>query len=140
MTKERIDSLKHQFSAIITIALGADREKKAILDGRGTLLQWMFGMATQKNFEAISSQVERLGSREKIITHLLQQQATVGNESLREINTNSEIIAKLYGKQKTLEWTLETFTTTATKQVLNYLELMQGINEAFGHVEESLDQ
>ena len=97
-------------------------------------------MATQKDFEAISSQVDRLGNREKIITHLVQQQATVVNESLWEIKAHSEILAKLYDKQKTLERTLETFTTNATKQVFSYLEVMQGIDEAFGHVEESLDQ
>jgi len=71
------------------------RNRRGLIDGGGIALKWLFGLSTEKDLEAISGQVDGLTSRQEKIVHLLDQQATVVNETLWEIKTTTKLMAKL---------------------------------------------
>jgi len=60
-----------------------------VIDGGGTVLKWLFGVATQTDLEGINEKVTGLTNRHQEIAHLLQQQATVVNKSVWEVRTTT---------------------------------------------------
>ena len=85
---KRLATFKH------TIA-GSNRSRRTIIAFAGYTLKWLFGLATQRDLEGINEKIRGLTTRQDEITHLLQQQVTVVNESLWEVRTTTLMMGEL---------------------------------------------
>ncbi|KAK4024461.1 hypothetical protein OUZ56_009884 [Daphnia magna] len=69
--------------AIFRDAIGYPaKQRRAVIDGGGSALKWLFGVATQADLSGLNKKITGLAHRENEIVHLMDQQATVVNESL----------------------------------------------------------
>jgi len=87
-SKKRLETFRRTISSTV-------RNKRGVIDGGGTVLKWLFGVATQTDLEGINEKVTGLTNRQQEIAHLLQQQATVVNESLWEVRTTTIMMGEL---------------------------------------------
>ena len=61
------------------------RSKRGLVDAGGTALQWLFRMATGRDLEGLNGQLQALGRETTGIIHAVAQQATLVNETWREL-------------------------------------------------------
>ena len=100
MFSELLDYSKKWLETFRRTISSTVRNKRAVIDGGGTALKWLFGVTTQTDFEGINEKVTGLTNRQQEIVHLLQQQAMVVNESLWEVRTTTIMMREL--KKKTV--------------------------------------
>ncbi len=93
--KKRLSTFKSAITDVV-------RNKRALVDGGGSILKWLFGVATQVDLVGVNLQVEGLTNRQNEITHIIAQQATIVNESLWEIRTTTKMLAELREAYTTL--------------------------------------
>ncbi|KZS16046.1 Uncharacterized protein APZ42_018256 [Daphnia magna] len=64
--------------AIFRDAIGYPaKQRRAVIDGGGSALKWLFGVATQADLSGLNKKITGLAHRENEIVHLMDQQATV---------------------------------------------------------------
>ena len=100
--QQRASVVNGKLSAIDLIIKDASRTRRAIIDGGGKLLEWLFGTATDERLNKINDKVGRLSTHQKEITHLLAEQATVLNETLWESRAELELINRVNDKNNAL--------------------------------------
>ncbi len=69
--------------------------KRALFDGVGQGLKWLFGVATNSDLMAINDQVESLTRTQEDVVHLMSRQASLVNETLWEVRQNTLILSNL---------------------------------------------
>lgn len=110
------------------------RPKRGILDGGGTALKWLFGVATESDFERLNHQLGNLSVRQKEVVHLLEHQASVVNESLSESRKNTLMVKELADRYtragKMISKLSSTVADNAALEEIR-LELMMQIEETF---------
>jgi hypothetical protein len=57
------------------------RSKRGLMDVGGSTLQWLFGVATDRDLETLSKQLQTLGRERTEIVHVMIQQATMVYET-----------------------------------------------------------
>ena len=100
--QQRASVVNGKLSAIDLIIKDASRTRRAIIDGGGKLLEWLFGTATDERLNKINDKVGRVSTHQKEITHLLAEQATVLNETLWESRAELELINRVNDKNNAL--------------------------------------
>lgn len=58
------------------------RPKRGLLDARGSALNWLLGVATDKSLEGLNDHLEALAKETSGIVHTMSQQATLVNDTL----------------------------------------------------------
>ncbi|KAK4013239.1 hypothetical protein OUZ56_025473 [Daphnia magna] len=71
------------------------RPKRGLLDARGSALNWLLGVATDKSLEGLNDHLEALGKETSGIVHTMNQQATLVNDTLRELQDHALAIDQL---------------------------------------------
>jgi hypothetical protein len=65
------------------------------MDVGGSTLQWLFGVATDRDVETLSKQLQTLGRETTGIVHAMSQQATMVIETWRELGEHAIIMRQL---------------------------------------------
>jgi hypothetical protein len=88
---ERLQTITKRFSILRNAILGQDngRSRRAVFDGVGQAMNWLFGVTTVKQFTTLNAKFEKLTEHTGTVTHLLQQHASLINESLWETRTTA---------------------------------------------------
>ena len=58
-----------------------DRRKRGLVDVGGTTLQWLFGVATERDFEGLNDHLQALSKETTEIVHAVAYQASMMNET-----------------------------------------------------------
>ena len=127
-SKQRLTTFSKAFSMTSKVKRGA-------VDIGGEALKWLFGVATQKDLEKLSRELETLASQDKEITHILERQATLVNESLWEVHTTTLMVRDLDQKTKNLE----VITEKLIKLIHNHQESVWEYFEYFTHLDWTFD-
>ena len=80
MIKNSYNSSKHLKNAILGHEHG--RHRRAVFGGVGTAMNWLFGTVTSKQFTDLDMQFIKLTKRTGDVTHIIQQHASLINETL----------------------------------------------------------
>ena len=114
--QQRASVVNEKLSAIDLIIKDASRTRRAIIDGGGKLLEWLFGTATDERLNKINDKVGRVSTHQKEIAHLLAEQATVLNETLWKSRAELELINRVNDKNNTLNLSFLEFTLNVCDQ------------------------
>ncbi len=79
------------------------RSKRGLVDAGGTALQWLFGVATGRDLEGLNGQLQALGRETTGIIHAVAQQATLVNETWRELGEHVLVMQQLNKAHMSLE-------------------------------------
>ncbi|KZS06405.1 Uncharacterized protein APZ42_030154, partial [Daphnia magna] len=79
LVRDRYDTLRE------AVAGGPRRAKRGIIDVGGTALHWLFGVAKSQDLEGLNGQLQALGGETSGIVSSVAHQATLVNETLREL-------------------------------------------------------
>ena len=130
---DTLKTLKSRFTALHLTFSGTIRDRRAMVDAGGHALKWLFGVATQTDLESINGLVSGLTHRQQEVVHVLDRQATVVNESLWEIRTNTRLILDLKKQYQDLR----DVTRTLLVRSMDYVEYE--VLEYFLHLDTALD-
>ncbi|KAK4024936.1 hypothetical protein OUZ56_010428 [Daphnia magna] len=75
----------HLWFAKSAVAGGPRQAKRGIIDFGDTVLHWLFGIATNQDLERLNAQLQALGGETTGIVNAVAHQATLLNETLREL-------------------------------------------------------
>lgn len=118
------------------------RPKRGILDGGGTALKWLFGVATEDDFERLNHQLSNLSAQQKEVVHLLEHQASVVNESLSESRKTTLMVKELAERYtragKMISKLSSTVADNATLEEIR-LEIIMQIDETFDAIAVTLN-
>ena len=86
---ERLQKITKRFSILRNAILGHDssRSRRAVFDCVGEAMNWLFGVTTVKQFTTLNAKFGKLTEHTGTVTHLLQQRASLINESQWETRT-----------------------------------------------------
>jgi hypothetical protein len=76
-------------------SLQKTRQKRGIIDGRGKVLNWFFGVSTTDELETVSRRVDRLSTEESAIVQELEAHTTLINETFWEVKASLETMETL---------------------------------------------
>ena len=81
---ERLHTVENRFSILqdAVLAHHGERSKRAIFNGIGSGMKWLFGVATTEQFTKSDGKLKKLTKESASMTHLIRHQATLINESL----------------------------------------------------------
>ena len=116
-------------------ATGSTRKTRGLIDVGGSALKWLFGVSTQADFDELNGKVQKLDHQNEQVVHILELQATVINESLWEIKTNTKMISELNSQYSTLKLAMVKLFNTVMKSNEVNLEYF----EYFTHLDSMLD-
>jgi hypothetical protein len=102
---------RDELSTIHKVTGSPTRTRRAIMEGGGQLMKWLFGTATNKDLHKINQEVDKIGKQQKEITHVLAQQATLVNESLWETHTMLTLVEKQTQDTRKLNLSINSLTT-----------------------------
>jgi hypothetical protein len=88
--ERELNQSEHRLATFRDAIGSPSKQRRAVIDGGGSTLKWLFGVANKK--------INGLTRRENEIVHLMDQQATGVNESLWKIRTNTKLIQELEGQ------------------------------------------
>jgi methyl-accepting chemotaxis protein len=71
------------------------RTKRALVDGGGKILSWLFGVSTQEELEHVNDHVEKLSTETTSIVHAMEVHASLINETLWETKAVADAVVKL---------------------------------------------
>ncbi|KZS03675.1 Uncharacterized protein APZ42_033546, partial [Daphnia magna] len=95
------DSKTRLATCALTLS-GARRPKRGILDLGGTTLKWLFGVSTQADLQDLNSRIEALTNSDKTVIHLLDQHASIINETLQITRSNLALLTELQHQSEIL--------------------------------------
>ncbi|KAI9552541.1 hypothetical protein GHT06_020390 [Daphnia sinensis] len=71
--------------------------ERGVMDGGGTVLNWLFGVATTDDLVKVNKNIEQLSTESTAIVHALEVHTWLINETVWEIQASAQIISKLQG-------------------------------------------
>ena len=80
--ERELNQSEHRLATFRDAIGSPHRHRRAVIDGGGSVLKWLFGVATQADLTGLNKKISGLTRRENEIVHLMDHQATVVNESL----------------------------------------------------------
>ncbi|XP_057367096.2 uncharacterized protein LOC130688124 [Daphnia carinata] len=136
LVRERYDTLRE------AVAGGPRRAKRGIIDVGGTALQWLFGVATSQDLEELNGQLQALGGETSGIVGAVAHQATLVNETLRELEEHVLAMQQLDRAHQSLEKEFNKWRQNVVSAV-NALEsqviMTTRVDEAFRAAQKVLD-
>ncbi|XP_057379621.1 uncharacterized protein LOC130701715 [Daphnia carinata] len=136
LVRERYDTLRE------AVAGGPRRAKRGIIDVGGTALQWLFGVATSQDLEELNGQLQALGGETSGIVSAVAHQATLVNETLRELGEHVLAMQQLDRAHQSLEKEFNKWRQNVVSAV-NALEsqviMTTRVDEAFRAAQRVLD-
>lgn len=82
--EERLQELTNRMKQVHATMNGRQRHRRALMNAGGKALKWLFGVTTTEDLEVINDQVHRIQEGEAHWGSLVQQQASIVNDSLWE--------------------------------------------------------
>jgi hypothetical protein len=102
--QEQLDILRERYRTLReAVGEPKQRSKRGLMDVGGSTLQWLFGVATNRDLETLSKQLQTLGRETTGIVHAMGQQATLVNETWRELGEHAIIMRQLEKNHGALE-------------------------------------
>jgi hypothetical protein len=102
--QEQLDILRERYRTLReAVGEPKQRSKRGLMDVGGSTLQWLFGVATDRDLETLSKQLQTLGRETTGIVHAMGQQATLVNETWRELGEHAIIMRQLEKNHGALE-------------------------------------
>ena len=92
--KKQLTDLKNQLEETLDLT-STSRKKRGLVDRVGVGLQWLFGVSTTADFNRLEQKLEGLTNDRDDLTHLVQHQASVVNETLWEVRETAQILGNL---------------------------------------------
>ena len=80
--EERLQELARRLRVMSDSLKKGSKGKRAIMDGGGKILNWMFGVATAEEMEEVNAQIKKLKQGEIDLGTLMKKQVSLVNESL----------------------------------------------------------
>ncbi|KAK4017825.1 hypothetical protein OUZ56_033671 [Daphnia magna] len=71
------------------------RTKRALVDGGGKILSWLFGVSTQEELEHVKDHVEKLSTETRSIVHAMEVHASLIHERLWETKAVADTVVEL---------------------------------------------
>jgi len=82
--QDRLDIMRERYRTLReAVGRPEGRSKRGLVDVGGSTLQWLFGVATDRDLESLSNRLQTLGRETTGIVHAIGQQATMVNETWR---------------------------------------------------------
>ena len=123
-----LDEVTRRFDSNMLV-LAHVRNRRGVFDGVGTGLKWLFGVSTTSDLEQINSQVANLQNNQEEMTHIMQHQASIANETLWEVKQTAGELLKLkisymdFGKKvKVMFETMEAFFNASDHSLAMFIE------------------
>lgn len=88
-SQQRLNELK------AAVNLEGTRTKRALVDGGGKILYWLFGGSTQEDLEHVNNRVEKLSTETTSIVHALEVHASLINETLWQTQAVADAVIEL---------------------------------------------
>ena len=98
-TKRRFEGLR-----MSVLGLHGKRQRRGLVDAGGVALNWLFGIAKQKDLDILDRKMARLGTVTEQVVHLVKEHASLVNETLWETHLTAEILANLTKAHEQLEF------------------------------------
>ena len=133
--RDDVEETENRLKVISAALATQDRLKRGLIDGGG--LKWLFGVSTNSNLESVNTEVNRLKQSKERIIHLVQNQATLINESLVESRANTKLLGNLYRRVEALSASFQHWASRV-EQSLGYLQQLDTIIDFLGHALEWL--
>ncbi|KZS19711.1 Uncharacterized protein APZ42_013760 [Daphnia magna] len=77
------------------VGVQESRVKRGLVDGRGRLLNWLFGVSTQEDLEHVNDRINKLSTETTSIVHALEVHGTYINETRWETKASGDAVAEL---------------------------------------------
>ncbi len=118
------------------------RSKRGLVDAGGTVLQWLFGVATGRDLEGLNGQLQALGRETTGIIHAVAQQATLVNETCRELGEHVLVMQQLNKAHMSLEkefnwWKVNIVETVSSLE--RQMLLVARIDDALRTAQQTMD-
>ena len=119
-----------------------DRKKRGLVNAGGTTLQWLFGVATERDLEGVNDHLQALSKETTAIVHAVAHQASMVNDTWRELGEHALIMQQLDKAHRALEKEVNRWRVNMLETV-NSLEwqfiMGSRIDEAFRSAQRTLD-
>ena len=133
--KKQLKDLKSRLEETLDVT-ATGRKKRGLVDGVGAGLQWLFGVSTTADFDRLELKLEGLTKDRDDLTHLVQHQASVVNETLWEVRETAQILGNLsanydsFGKQVRALLSAANTTLSKDREVMHtYVSLTEVYND-----------
>jgi hypothetical protein len=136
--------VKTRFKALqdAVLAHRSERSKRAIFNGIGSGMKWLFGVATTEQFTKCDGKLKKQTKESAKMTHLIRHQATLINESLWETRETVKQLMNISAAIETLtrqRASLENKVTEFAEEFNRRLILIVTTEEAFETVIKTID-
>ena len=124
------------------LAHHSERSKRAIFNGIGSGMKWLFGVATTDQFTKLDGKLKKLTKESASITHLIRHQATLINESLCETKATIKQLVNISAAMETLtrqQANLENKVNELAEEFNRRLILIVTTEETFETVTKTID-
>jgi hypothetical protein len=132
--ERELNQSEHRLATFRDAIGSPPRHRQAVIDGGGSALKWLFGVATLADLAGLNKKISGLTRRENEIVHLMDHQATVVNESLLEIRTNTRLIQELEGQTAELTKNYNTLLGRMAERqayMIEYFDFFINLDTAF---------
>jgi hypothetical protein len=92
-----------------------DRRKRGLVDAGGTTLQWLFGVATERDLEGVNDHLQALSKETTAIVHAVAHQASMVNDTWRELGEHALIMQQLDKAHRALEKEVNSGKSTCSR-------------------------
>ncbi len=98
----RLDTIERNYRGLKE-SIKQKRNKRGMIDGRGKILNWLFGVSTTEELDKVNNQVAKLSTETTAIVHALETHTTLINETLWELQASKETTDAFYQSCTTLD-------------------------------------
>jgi len=91
----RLAQASGRYDAMLGALSNGPRQKRSPLDGVGSTMKWLFGLATSDDVAQLNTHLMQTDAQSKEVLHLIAQQATIVNETLWETRRTMSLVKDL---------------------------------------------
>ncbi len=81
----RLQLVSRNYEGLKPTVLLKLRKKRALIDGGGKILNWLFGVSTNEELDRVNRRVDSLSTEASAMVHALEEHTSLINESIWEI-------------------------------------------------------
>jgi hypothetical protein len=140
---ELLEIVSGRYRTLREALVGPDKQsKRGLVDAGGTVLQWLFGVATGRDLEGLNGQLQALVRETTGIIHAVEQQATLVNETWQELGEHVLVMQQSNKAHMSLEkefnrWKVNIVETVSSLE--RQMLLAARIDDAFWTAQQTMD-
>ena len=135
---DHLNNVKQTVNFSSVASVGPER---GLVDAGGELIKWLFGTPSNKDLEQITKKFAAIDHFDKEVTHLITDQATLINETIKETRINAQTLKIVNEALESLDNALTKLATAVEynlERTLNHTEAIMRIDDAFRAIDKTL--